>query len=62
MAHLTTISSQIPALEIIISSLRVFQLNIGEVRGCGDPGPMGRDFTGWRDRVGRVVVVLGGWW
>ncbi len=22
------------------------------------PGPMGREFTGWRDWVGRV----GGWW
>ena len=49
---------QLSARKVIIFSLKVCLLNIREVRGGEVLGPMGREFLGWRDWVGRV----GGWW
>ena len=49
------------ARKVIIFSLKVCCLNVREVRAGEILGPMGREFIGWRDWVGRVVVVPGGW-
>ncbi len=64
MAHIITSTGLLPARHIVfsqeryyIAGLRVSQLNIGVVGGGGVPGPMGREFMGWRDWDGRV----GGW-
>ncbi len=51
-------SLQLSDRKVIIFSLKVCRLNIREVRGGEVLGPMGREFIGWRDWVGRV----GGWW
>ncbi len=45
---------QLSARKVIIFSLKVCRLNIREVRGGEVLGPMGREFMGWRDWVGRV--------
>ena len=44
--------------EFYIGCLGFSWLIVRVVSGGEGPGPIGREFTGWRDCVGRV----GGWW